>query len=80
MRIDEAWDDDAVAGVEHVGVRRRLQIATDARDCLTLDQHVGIRKIAERRIERQYVSAFDQNAAPDGESSTNHGDRLYTIR
>ncbi len=39
------------------------QVAADRGDRVPFDQHVGVRQIAERRIEREDVAALDEDAA-----------------
>ena len=49
VRVDEAGDDDVAGRVDHLGAVGR-QAMSDGDDPVVLDQHVGIRHLAERRV------------------------------
>ena len=53
MRVDEPGHDNATARVDGRGTAS-LQVVTDRDDLLALDQHVGLREIADRRVHRHH--------------------------
>src|SRR5207247_7486377 len=55
VRIDEAGDDNAAGGVDHLRVAR-LEPAAHGRDALVLDQHVAAEDVAELGIHRQHMT------------------------
>src|ERR1043166_1917118 len=63
VRVDEAWNDDRVGGVDHLSVRRRFQLTgrRDAGDLLSFDQHVSAGEIADFWIHRDDGPTFDQD-------------------
>jgi hypothetical protein len=61
MGIDEAWDDDVALGVDHLGAVG-LEIATDGRDLVVLDEDVGCGHLAQRRVLAQDGSTTDEDA------------------
>jgi hypothetical protein len=61
MGIDESGHDDAAARVDLRGVAGE-QIASDGQNLLALDQHVGLRKVADLRIHRHHRAAADDGA------------------
>ena len=61
VRIDEAGHDDPAAGVYHRGAARR-QAGPDGDDLLALDQHVGLREVADLRVHRHDGTAADDIA------------------
>ena len=57
--VDKAWHDDHPTGIDHES--RRIQVAPDSEDLLSLDQDIAIREIADLRIKAQHDAAFQQN-------------------
>src|SRR5215475_1404202 len=63
VRIDESWNDDRVGRVDHLGVRRRLELAapSDADDLFPFDQHVAADEISDRLIHREDGAASEEH-------------------
>jgi len=62
--VDESGNDDPVRGVDHGHrVFRHGNIRADFANLAVLDQHVGLREIADPRVERQHHAALEQDAA-----------------
>jgi len=57
VRIDEPRHDDHVAGVDHFC--RRAYVRLDRYDLRSLDQDIGLIKVANGRIERKDSPAFE---------------------
>jgi hypothetical protein len=49
MRIDEAWHHNAAACIDFAGATG-MQIRTDGENLLTIDEDVGLGKVADTRI------------------------------
>jgi hypothetical protein len=71
VRIDEARHDDAAGCVD---LRRAacVQIRTDRKSFLALDQHVGLREVANLRIQRHHRTAAN-DVAPAGPATVDRG-------
>src|SRR5262245_2538319 len=67
VRIDETGHHDCARSVDHLRVG--FQVGLDGNDLRALDEHVGIRKIADVAIHCEDCPALEQNAiastAPD---------------
>src|SRR5262249_51180585 len=62
VSVDEARNENVVGGVDNRDVAGRRDRRAHLADFAVLDQDVGLRKIANLAIEREYDSAFDENA------------------
>jgi hypothetical protein len=59
VRVDEARHDDPAAGIDDRG-GAGAQIRPDRDDLLALDQHVGLRKITDARVQRHHSPAANE--------------------
>ena len=62
VRVDETGHHDAAAGVDHIGTTR-VQVRSDGKDLLALDQHVGLGEVAHLRVHRHHGTATDDIAS-----------------
>src|SRR6516164_2554710 len=62
VRVDKPGHDDAAARVDHRGAAR-AQVRSDSKDLFALDQHIGLREVANPRVQRHYRTAAN-NIAP----------------
>jgi hypothetical protein len=60
--IDEAGHDDVIACVDDVCARTRRQVLADRHDLFAVDQDVGVRQIAQFRVQGEHVTTFDQGS------------------
>ena len=61
--VDEARDDDPVAGVDHRGgIVGERDVRPHLPDLAVLDQHIGAREVADLPVDRQHQAALDENA------------------
>ena len=79
MRIHEARHDDAVAGVDDVGVRAGRQVGAHRGNRVPVDQHIGVRHVAEHRIEGEHVSTPNQRGSIAEDVSADHGRLLRSV-
>ena len=56
VRIDEPWKDELARGVDHLGVRRRVEGAANARDRFVFAKYVA----GEVGVSRDDAAVFDQ--------------------
>ena len=81
MRIDEAGHHDAPGRVDHLRVAS-VDVGTDGGDLLTVDEYVGLRVVADLRVDRHDRAAADQVspagfAAPRGHLAGLRGSRTW---
>ena len=62
MGVHESRDDDRIRGVDHLRLRRRLNLARDVDDLLALDQDVALHEIADPGIQADDGAAFQKQA------------------
>ena len=63
MRVDEARHHDAIGGVDHrCVVVRNCDARPDFADLAVLDQHIGLREVADAAVEGEDDSALEQDA------------------
>jgi len=60
--VDEAGDHDAIGGIDHRSVGGG-DAGAHLANLAILDEHVGLREVADLPVEREHHAAQDQDAA-----------------
>src|SRR5262249_16747096 len=60
VSIHKTRDDDGVPGIDHFGLRRRLQLRRHRDNLLSLDQYIALHQVADLRIHTDHRTATQQ--------------------
>ena len=80
MGVDKTRHDDAVPRVYDVGIHTGREVLADGCDEISLDEHVRVRQVAERRVERENVPALDERGPVAEKLSANHRANILARR
>jgi hypothetical protein len=61
VRVDQARDDEAAPGVDHLGLRRRWgKVVADLSDDAVTNKDVAVDEVTEARVDSDDVAALDE--------------------